>query len=185
MGNYELESDEVILFKDVVTHNKIKGRLQLTLTSRKIILEKEKGIVKKEKILMDIINLEDIKIYNEKVQVKQKGPEVTIQTIKDNIIISFDGMFKANKFIGKIVDTVTGTTFTKRSTEKIKGAFNTVDDVFISENVLHIVYKKGKNNLGELIDYFKEHKISYNSIFSERPTLNDVFLELTGKGLRD
>lgn len=63
--------------------------------------------------------------------------------------------------------------------------FNTVDDVFISENVLHIVYKKGKNNLGELIDYFKEHKISYNSIFSERPTLNDVFLELTGKGLRD
>ena len=63
--------------------------------------------------------------------------------------------------------------------------FNTVDDAFISENVLHIVYKKGKNNLGELIDYFKEHKISYNSIFSERPTLNDVFLELTGKGLRD
>lgn len=51
--------------------------------------------------------------------------------------------------------------------------------------MLHIVYKKGKNNLGELIDYFKEHKISYNSIFSERPTLNDVFLELTGKGLRD
>ena len=26
---------------------------------------------------------------------------------------------------------------------------------------------------------------SYNKIFSERPTLNDVFLELTGKGLRD
>ena len=129
MENYELESDEVILFKDVVTHNKIKGKLQLTLTSRKIILEKEKGIVKKEKILMDIINLEDIKIYNEKVQVKQKGPEVTIQTIKDNIIITFDGMFKANKFIGKIVDAVTGTTFTKRSTEKIKGAFDTVDDV--------------------------------------------------------
>lgn len=50
MENYELESDEVILFKDVVTHNKLKGKLQLTLTSRKIILEKEKGIVKKEKI---------------------------------------------------------------------------------------------------------------------------------------
>ena len=63
------------------------------------------------------------------MQVKQKGPEVTIQTIKDNIIITFDGMFKANKFTGKIVDTVTGTTFAKRSTEKIKGAFNTVDDV--------------------------------------------------------
>ena len=41
------------------------------------------------------------------------------------------------------------------------------------------------DEVSELIDYFKEHKISYNSIFSERPTLNDVFLELTGKGLRD
>lgn len=50
MENYELESDEVILFKDVVTHNKLKEKLQLTLTSRKIILEKEKEIVKKEKI---------------------------------------------------------------------------------------------------------------------------------------
>lgn len=129
MENYELESDEVILFEDVVTHNKLKGTLQLTLTSRKIIFEKEKGIIKKEKILMDIINLEDIKIYNEKVQVKQKGLEVTIQTIKDNIIITFYGMLKANKFVGKLIDTVTGTTFTKRSTEKIKGAFNTVDDV--------------------------------------------------------
>ena len=28
-------------------------------------------------------------------------------------------------------------------------------------------------------------KVDYNSIFSERPTLNDVFLELTGKDLRD
>ncbi len=38
-------------------------------------------------------------------------------------------MLRANKFVGKIVDTVTGTTLTKRSTEKIKGVFNTVDDV--------------------------------------------------------
>lgn len=35
------------------------------------------------------------------------------------------------------------------------------------------------------MDYLKENKVSYNKIFSERPTLNDVFLELTGKGLRD
>ncbi len=51
--------------------------------------------------------------------------------------------------------------------------------------LLHIIYKKGKNNLLELIDYLKKEKILYNKIFSERPTLNDVFLELTGKDLRD
>jgi len=36
-----------------------------------------------------------------------------------------------------------------------------------------------------LIDYLNSKKIKYNKIFSERPTLNDVFLELTGKELRD
>ena len=37
--------------------------------------------------------------------------------------------------------------------------------------------------LGKIIDKWK--KINYNKIFVERPTLNDVFLELTGKDLRD
>ncbi len=63
--------------------------------------------------------------------------------------------------------------------------FKTVDEVSYKESVLVVKYKKGKNNLGELIDFLKENKITYNKIFSERPTLNDVFLELTGKELRD
>ena len=33
--------------------------------------------------------------------------------------------------------------------------------------------------------YLKKEEIYYNKIYSERPTLNDVFLELTGKELRD
>lgn len=63
--------------------------------------------------------------------------------------------------------------------------FKTVESVTLNDNVLLIIYKKGKDNLGELIDYLKEKKVKYNRIFSERPTLNDVFLELTGKDLRD
>ena len=63
--------------------------------------------------------------------------------------------------------------------------FKTVDEVNYTNNILLIKYKKGKNNLGDLIDYFKDNKVKYNKIFSERPTLNDVFLELTGKELRD
>lgn len=63
--------------------------------------------------------------------------------------------------------------------------FKTVDSVNLSGNTLSITYKKGKDNLGELIDFLKSKKIKYDKIFSERPTLNDVFLELTGKGLRD
>lgn len=63
--------------------------------------------------------------------------------------------------------------------------FKTVLDLNYQGNTLVIVYKKGKDNLGELIDYLHEKKIAYSKIFSERPTLNDVFLELTGKDLRD
>lgn len=63
--------------------------------------------------------------------------------------------------------------------------FKNVCDVSLNINVLQITYKKGKNNLGELMEYLKNKKVTYNKIFSERPTLNDVFLELTGKELRD
>ena len=63
--------------------------------------------------------------------------------------------------------------------------FKTVDSVMENGNTLVITYKKGKDNLGELIDFLHSKKVIYSKIFSERPTLNDVFLELTGKDLRD
>lgn len=68
--------------------------------------------------------------------------------------------------------------------EKIK-EFKTVEEVSLNKNALLVTYKKGNNNLKKLIDFLEENKITYNKIFSERPTLNDVFLELTGKELRD
>lgn len=68
--------------------------------------------------------------------------------------------------------------------EEIKN-FKNVDEVSYNNRVLLVIYKKGKNNLVELMDYLKSKRIKYNKIFSERPTLNDVFLELTGKELRD
>lgn len=67
---------------------------------------------------------------------------------------------------------------------EIKNLSN-VEDINYSGNVLVVVYKKGKDNLVKLMDYLSKKKISYDKIFSERPTLNDVFLELTGKELRD
>ena len=63
--------------------------------------------------------------------------------------------------------------------------FENVNDVNYSGNMLLVTYKKGKNNLVEFMDYLKKENIKYNKIYSERPTLNDVFLELTGKELRD
>ena len=60
-----------------------------------------------------------------------------------------------------------------------------VDVVTYGGNLLLITYKKGKNNISDMVEFLKNNRIQYNKIFSERPTLNDVFLELTGKELRD
>lgn len=71
-----------------------------------------------------------------------------------------------------------------KNLEKIKKLRN-VEDVTYNDNILLITYSKGKNNLVQIIEFLKDNKITYDKIFSERPTLNDVFLELTGKELRD
>ena len=97
-------------------------------TSQKIIFEKEKGLFKKERELIDILPLETVKVYNDAAQVKQKGDTVEVQTVDKNIAIVFSGMLEARKFTGKIVDAVTGTTLARRSSDKIKDAFNIVDD---------------------------------------------------------
>ena len=60
-----------------------------------------------------------------------------------------------------------------------------VSSVSYENGVLKLVYVRGKNNLATMVKYLDENKIAYNKIFAERPTLNDVFLELTGKELRD
>ena len=43
----------------------------------------------------------------------------------------------------------------------------------------------GRHNLLRLLDYLKNREITFHRVFSEQPTLNDVFLEITGRQLRD
>ncbi len=54
-----------------------------------------------------------------------------------------------------------------------------------SDNRLSVHYDGGQHNLLRLLDHLKAQDISFNRVFSEQPTLNDVFLEITGRQLRD
>lgn len=63
--------------------------------------------------------------------------------------------------------------------------FENIDKVRREDKFLHITSKKGKHCLAGILYYFQEHEIAVGSVFSEEPTLNDVFLEITGKELRD
>ena len=50
-------------------------------------------------------------------------------------------------------------------------------------HVISVSYDKGL--LKVLLDLLKEKEIAFGNVHSELPTLNDVFLEITGKELRD
>ena len=54
-----------------------------------------------------------------------------------------------------------------------------------SDGMLTLRYSGGRHNLVRLMEFFKEHDISFGRVVTELPTLNDVFLEITGKELRD
>lgn len=128
MANYELLADEVVLYEGTTSSNQHKGSLILTLTSQKIVLEQDKGVFKKTRELVDVIELATVKFYNDAAQIRQKGAEVEVQTTSGNVTFTFSGMFEAGKFKGKIVDAATGTTLGKRVSEKTKGVFDMVDD---------------------------------------------------------
>jgi ABC-2 type transport system ATP-binding protein len=51
--------------------------------------------------------------------------------------------------------------------------------------ILEIYNAGGSNNLGRTLDILQKHNVSFGRVYSEPPTLNDVFLELTGTELRD
>lgn len=54
-----------------------------------------------------------------------------------------------------------------------------------SDNILTLAFTGGRHNLIHVMNYLKEKEIAFGQVYSELPTLNDVFLEITGKELRD
>jgi len=68
--------------------------------------------------------------------------------------------------------------------EKIKQLPNTNSVEYTGKNLV-IKYNKGKHNLNVLLDFLRDNEITYDRVYSELPSLNDVFLEITGKELRD
>lgn len=72
--------------------------------------------------------------------------------------------------------------------EEVSDAIRTlpyVISVSYDKGLLKVRFSKGKHNLLRLLDLLKEKEIAFGNVHSELPTLNDVFLEITGKELRD
>ena len=115
-----------------------------------------------------------------------------VEILCDRVIILDKGQIIASgtndelKALAKIEEKVT-IEVPELSPSQLSGfeSIKNVSEVSYDNGVMKVVFNKGKNNLADMVDYLKDNKIQYSKIFAERPTLNDVFLELTGKELRD
>lgn len=54
-----------------------------------------------------------------------------------------------------------------------------------NEGLLTVKCSGGSHNLIRILSVLQENELSFGRVYSELPTLNDVFLEITGKALRD
>ncbi|MGX8702136.1 ATP-binding cassette domain-containing protein [Caproiciproducens sp.] len=80
--------------------------------------------------------------------------------------------------------TVETFSFSKEHLAALKKLPNIVSAEY-RDHLLIVKSGKGQNNLEAVLDFLKKNEITFGKIYSELPTLNDVFLEITGKQLRD
>lgn len=80
--------------------------------------------------------------------------------------------------------TIDAIQLTEEDIEQLRG-FSNVFEAEYKEQRLVVRCYSGKHNLMKVLNYLQEKEITFGKVFSELPTLNDVFLEITGKQLRD
>ncbi len=74
---------------------------------------------------------------------------------------------------------------TKNGLEERLSALPNVTAVEVNTDSISLKFEGHQRNIEDLLDWCRKEGVSYDSIYSDRPTLNDVFLEITGKDLRD
>ena len=115
-----------------------------------------------------------------------------VEQICDRIIILDKGQIIAQGTINELKQlsdieekvTLQGVELSPELKEKLESDPQ-IESVTSRNRMVQLVYRHGHNHVSTLIAQLRQAGIAYESIYSERPTLNDVFLQLTGKELRD
>lgn len=118
--------------------------------------------------------MEEIEQICTRIAIMDKGKNLAIGTneelkrmIKKSEIISIDILDLLPEQLAKI--------------RELKHVY----EATFENHYLKVLCSGGKHNLPRILDYLQSENISFGRVYSELPTLNDVFLEITGKELRD
>lgn len=148
---------------------------QVDPQSRNNILEGIKTLRSKgATILYTTHYMEEVEALCDRIIILDKGKIIAEGTL--------DELIENSRFTEKIVVHVQK--IKEDVLDKIR-KFKNIDEVRLDLEKLVVSYKRGKNNLEELLAFLKDNHVKYSNVHLERPTLNDVFLSLTGKELRD
>lgn len=143
--------------------------------SRNKILE---GIVKLNKEGATIIYtshyMEEVEQICTRIAIMDKGKNLAIGTNEE-----LKKMIKNNESISIEILNLDKTAH--EDLKQLPHVYKTTYD----DKTLKLYYSGGKHNLIRVLDYLKDKNIPFGRVYSELPTLNDVFLEITGKELRD
>lgn len=110
----------------------------------------------------------------------------------DSFVIMDNGRNVANGTLDELQKSIS-------TTESVTVKFITEDDALVarlkqiphvnqvtkSQDKYNIQFDKHHNNLANLIRFIEDNSLTYTEIASEQPSLSSIFLELTGKELRD
>ena len=124
MENYSLQTNEVLLYEA----NAYYG-IRVLLTNINLVLVKTtQKMFKKEQVEIFVYPNENIKIYNDIPQVKQKDMKVAIFLTTEEVEINFPTRLEAHKFVNAVNELLTGKSMTTRGAEKVRGAIDLVDN---------------------------------------------------------
>lgn len=118
--------------------------------------------------------MEEVEQICDNIAIIDKGKVVVIgtkETLKDSINLGETIIVEA-----------------KQIEDDIICELKSIEDYLLVEyvnGVLKVKTRKESNSFIGLVHFLQERNIVFNKIYFEMPTLNDVFLEITGKELRD